>query len=86
MGNERRPYISCSKVLGQGYRNIDEYDSFGVDVQQEIQFIEPLCNKRAERTTKKRQFNYSSDDDENDDDDANEDVWYTFLKNNPRLT
>ena len=62
-----------------GYRDIDELDSFGVELKHEIKFVEPLCNKQVERINKKRQFHYNSDDDENDDDDANEDVWYTFL-------
>ena len=62
-----------------GYRDIDEYDSFGVDVRNEIKCVEPLCNKHVERIHKNRQFNYSSDEGESDDDDANEDVWYTFF-------
>ena len=63
-----------------GSRDIDELDSFGVELKNEIKFIEPQCNKYVERINKKRQFNYDSDDDENDDDDANEDVWYIILK------
>ena len=63
-----------------GYRDIDEYDSFGADVRNEIKFVEPLCTKHVERINKKRQFDYNSDDDENDDDDANEDVWYAYFK------
>ena len=58
-----------------GTRDIDELDSFGVELKLEIKFVEPRCNKQVERINKKRQFN---DDDENDDDDAHEDVWYTF--------
>ena len=66
-----------------GYRDIDELDSFGVELKLEIKFVEPLCNKQVERINKKRRFHYNSDDDENDDDDANEDVWYNFLKTRP---
>ena len=63
-----------------GYHDIDELDGFGVQLKNEIKFIEPQCKKYVERINKKRLFYYNSDDDENDDDDANEDVWYTFLK------
>ena len=62
-------------------RDIDELDSFGIELKNEIKFIEPQCKTYVERINKKRLFYYNSDDEENDDDDANEDVWYTVLKN-----
>ena len=65
-----------------GYRNIDEYDSFGVEAQLQINWIEPFYNKVVGRISNTRQFSFSSDDvdDEDADDDAHEDIWYTFEK------
>ena len=39
-----------------GRRDIDELDSFGVELKNEIKFIEPLCNKYVKRINKKRPF------------------------------
>jgi hypothetical protein len=79
--NSEDPCKVAFKYMGT--HDIDELDSFGVELKNEIKFVEPLCNKYVKRINKKRLFYYNSDDDENDDDDANEDVWYTFLKTCP---
>ena len=46
------PISVAVKYWGEGYRNIEEYYNVGDDVRLELQFIEPLCNKRVERINK----------------------------------